>query len=101
MQGANPCGATPPMGIRFRALLGIAPGPVQRVIGGACPATKNYSQLCTTAVTERLEKQKKEKMSETFATVDPEIFAAVQEMIEKDSAVKEVCPPGPIACVCV
>lgn len=23
--------------------------------------------------------------------VDPEIFAAVQEMIEKDSAVKEVC----------
>lgn len=29
-------------------------------------------------------------MSETFAMVDPEIFAAVQEMIEKDSAVKEV-----------
>ncbi|KAL0637965.1 Translin-1 [Maublancomyces gigas] len=28
-------------------------------------------------------------MSETFAMVDPEIFAAVQEMIEKDSAVKE------------
>lgn len=29
--------------------------------------------------------------------VDPEIFAAVQEMIEKDSAVKEVLGPGSAA----
>lgn len=33
-------------------------------------------------------------MSETFAMVDPEIFAAVQEMIEKDSTVKEVSQSG-------
>lgn len=33
-------------------------------------------------------------MSETFAMVDPVIFAAVQEMIEKDSVVKEVCLLG-------
>lgn len=40
-------------------------------------------------------------MSEAFAMVDPEIFAAVQEMIEKDSAVKEVPGPGStVACVC-
>lgn len=38
-------------------------------------------------------------MSETFATVDPEIFAAVQEMIEKDSAVKEVCLPMKLPCI--
>lgn len=35
--------------------------------------------------------KKQKEMSETFAMVDPEIFAAVQEMIEKDSLVKEVC----------
>lgn len=37
-------------------------------------------------------------MSETFAMVDPEIFAAVQEMIEKDSAVKEVFLPVKLDC---
>lgn len=30
-------------------------------------------------------------MSEAFASVDPEIFAKVQEQIEKDSEIKEVC----------